>query len=95
MAKKSDEKDAIRKIWLAGIGAYGRAFTEAKGAVESLTGKSSEVFEELLEREANWSEKAKPRFQILKLMIVLPKCEHAYLAQLTKVKVVLKHGFIN
>jgi len=50
MAKKSDEKDAIRKIWLAGIGAYGRAFTEAKGAVESLTGKSSEVFEELVQK---------------------------------------------
>lgn len=48
MAKKPDDKDAIRKIWLAGVGAYGRAFTEAKGAVGSLTGKSSEVFEELV-----------------------------------------------
>jgi len=50
MAKTPDDKDAIRKIWLAGIGAYGRAFTEAKGAVESLTGKSSEVFEELVRK---------------------------------------------
>ena len=48
--EKTDEKDAIRKIWLAGIGAYGRAFTEAKGAVETLTGKSSEVFEELVSK---------------------------------------------
>ena len=48
--KKPDEKDAIRKVWLAGIGAYGRAFTEAKGAVGSFTGKSSEVFDELVSK---------------------------------------------
>lgn len=45
---KTDEKDMVRKIWLAGIGAYGRAFTEAKGAVDSLTGKSSAVFDDLV-----------------------------------------------
>jgi len=50
MAKSSDDKDMVRKIWLAGIGAYGRAFTEAKGAVDSLTGKSSEVFDELVQK---------------------------------------------
>ncbi|GGX64280.1 hypothetical protein GCM10011309_12980 [Litorimonas cladophorae] len=48
--KKPDEKDAIRKVWLAGIGAYGRAFAEAKGAVGTLTGKSSEVFDELVSK---------------------------------------------
>ncbi len=47
---KPDDKDTIRKIWLAGIGAYGRAFAEAKGAVGSLTGKSSEVFDELVNK---------------------------------------------
>ena len=45
-----DEKDMVRKIWLAGIGAYGRAFSEAKGAVDSLTGKSSAVFDELVQK---------------------------------------------
>ena len=50
MAKTPDDKVAIRKIWLAGIGAYGRAFTEAKGAVESLSGKTSEVFDELVQK---------------------------------------------
>jgi len=38
------------KIWLAGIGAYGRAVTEAKGAVDSLAGKGSEVFDELVQK---------------------------------------------
>ena len=46
----TDEKDMVRKIWLAGIGAYGRAFSEAKGAVDSLTGKSSAVFDELVQK---------------------------------------------
>lgn len=50
MAKSPQDKDTVRKIWLAGIGAYGRALSEAKGAVDSLTGKSSEVFEELVQK---------------------------------------------
>lgn len=50
MAKTPSDKDTIRKIWLAGIGAYGRAVTEAKGAVDSLTGKGSEVFDELVQK---------------------------------------------
>ena len=51
--KKAPEKkptDTARRIWLAGIGAYGRALTEAKGAVDDLTGKSSEVFEDLVQK---------------------------------------------
>lgn len=50
MAKTPSDKDTVRKIWLAGIGAYGRAVTEAKGAVDSLTGKGSEVFDELVQK---------------------------------------------
>ena len=46
----NDDKDMVRKIRLAGIGAYGRAFSEAKGAVDSLTGKSSAVFDELVQK---------------------------------------------
>ncbi|RKQ70986.1 poly(hydroxyalkanoate) granule associated protein phasin [Litorimonas taeanensis] len=49
---KGDKKnhDTARRIWLAGIGAYGRALTEAKGAVDDITGKSSEVFEDLVQK---------------------------------------------
>lgn len=50
MSKTSSDKETVRKIWLAGIGAYGRAFAEAKGAVDSLTGKGSEVFDELVQK---------------------------------------------
>lgn len=48
--KKGSKNDTARRIWLAGIGAYGRALTEAKGAVDDLTGKSSEVFEDLVQK---------------------------------------------
>jgi len=48
--KTNDKPDVARKIWLAGIGAYGRAFTEAKGAVDELRGKSSEVFDDLVQK---------------------------------------------
>lgn len=53
MAKDDKSKhtpDVARRIWLAGIGAYGRAFTEAKGAVDELRGKSSEVFDDLVQK---------------------------------------------
>lgn len=50
MAKTPSDKDTIRKIWLAGIGAYGRAVTEAKGAVDTLAGKGSDVFDELVQK---------------------------------------------
>lgn len=49
MAKKPHASaDTARKIWLAGIGAYGRAFTEAQEQVAKLTGESARVFEDLV-----------------------------------------------
>lgn len=58
MAKKSEKpgsdkrpaSDTARRIWLAGIGAYGRAFTEAQGAIKDVTGKSSAVFDDLVQK---------------------------------------------
>ncbi len=48
--KKRSTTDTARRIWLAGIGAYGRAFTEAQGAIKDVTGKSSDVFDELVQK---------------------------------------------
>ena len=53
--KRSSPKSAqesARRIWLAGIGAYGRAFTEAQEALKDVTGKSSEVFDDLVQKGA-------------------------------------------
>jgi hypothetical protein len=49
LAKKpAPSADTARKIWLAGIGAYGRAFSEAQEQVAKLTGESHRVFEDLV-----------------------------------------------
>jgi hypothetical protein len=46
--KPAYSADTARKIWLAGIGAYGRAFSEAQEQVAKLTGESHRVFEDLV-----------------------------------------------
>ena len=48
--KKRSNTETARRIWLAGIGAYGRAFSEAQEALKDVTGKSSEIFEELVQK---------------------------------------------
>ncbi|WP_409433400.1 phasin family protein [Litorimonas sp. RW-G-Af-16] len=48
--KKRKNSDTARRIWLAGIGAYGRAFSEAQGAIKEVTGKSSDVFDDLVQK---------------------------------------------
>ena len=55
MAKKSkttveQSSDLARKIWLAGVGAYGQAYTNTREGVEKAGAYSSEVFDELVER---------------------------------------------
>lgn len=53
-AKKTTAKsaavdtDIARKIWLAGVGAYGRMYTETQGAVEKLAVSASEAFDQLV-----------------------------------------------
>ena len=48
IAKTRDEIDIARKIWLAGVGAYGRVFVETQGALEKLAGSASETFDQLV-----------------------------------------------
>ncbi len=53
MADKKNKRssgEAARRIWLAGIGAYGRAFTEAQEALKDVTGGTSRVFDELVQK---------------------------------------------
>lgn len=62
MAKKKSEQpeseiddkrstgETARRIWLAGVGAYGRAFTEAQEALKDVTGSTSKVFEDLVQK---------------------------------------------
>lgn len=42
--------ETAHKIWLAGIGAYGKAYDEAKGGYSKLNHNTSELFEDLVKR---------------------------------------------
>ena len=42
--------DTARKIWLAGIGAYGRAFSEASDQLSKVTKGGGKVFDDLVEK---------------------------------------------
>ncbi len=42
------DTDIARKIWLAGVGAYGRMFAETQEAVEKLATSANEAFEQLV-----------------------------------------------
>ncbi|PHR92280.1 MAG: hypothetical protein COA69_07820 [Robiginitomaculum sp.] len=56
MANRKDRKskpatgDTARKIWLAGIGAYGRAFSEAQGSLAKVTKGSGKMFDDLVQK---------------------------------------------
>lgn len=45
-----DANDTARRIWLAGVGAYGRLFQEAQGQVEKVAGTANEAFDQLVAR---------------------------------------------
>lgn len=47
---KKGAGDTARRIWLAGLGAYGKAFSEASESFKDVTGKTSEVFDDLAQK---------------------------------------------
>ncbi len=47
-AKPAVDVDIARKIWLAGVGAYGRILAETQGAVEKFAATANETFDELV-----------------------------------------------
>ncbi len=54
MAKKPEtpprRAEMARKIWLAGVGAYGRAFSDAQESLAKVTDDTSRMFEDLVAR---------------------------------------------
>ncbi len=49
-SKSRSTSETARRIWLAGIGAYGRAFSEAQEALKDVSGKGGEIFEDLVQK---------------------------------------------
>ena len=51
-----------RKIWLAGIGAYGKGYEEAKGRLETLSTDSSKLFADLVKKGESLVTEGKSKF---------------------------------
>jgi len=49
-ATAADVREMARKIWLAGLGAYGRAFSEGRDMLKTAQERGSDVFEDLVAR---------------------------------------------
>lgn len=46
--KAATAEEMARKVWLAGLGAYGKGYEEVKGRFESLSTDSNKLFNELV-----------------------------------------------
>jgi|GEM_PF-138578 len=47
---EAQTRDMAQKIWLAGLGAYGRAYTEAATSAKKMNAGTTELFEDLVQR---------------------------------------------
>jgi poly(hydroxyalkanoate) granule-associated protein len=61
--KVNQAEDLARKIWLAGIGAYGKGFDEAQGQYEKLNSEATKLFNELVEKGEKLEGEAKEKFE--------------------------------
>lgn len=62
-AKFNEAEEFARKIWLAGLGAYGKSIDEAQGRYEQLSSETQKVFEELVVKGEKLEENAKGKFK--------------------------------
>ena len=59
--KTTAEMDMPRKIWLAGVGAYGRVHAETQEAMEKLTHSAADTFEQLVAKGEEIEERVRSR----------------------------------
>ncbi|GAB3383796.1 phasin family protein [Spongiibacter taiwanensis] len=58
----SQAGELAKSIWLAGLGAYGRAYDEAQEAVEKASKETPKLFKELVSKGNKLEEQAKEKF---------------------------------
>jgi len=56
-------EDFARKIWLAGLGAYGKSYDEVQDRVENLNTEASKVFDELVVKGEKLEAEAKTKIK--------------------------------
>lgn len=59
---EAQSRDVAQKIWLAGLGAYGRAYSEAAENAKKVNTGTSELFEDLVKRGTEIDGEMKARF---------------------------------
>lgn len=62
-SKITEAEEFARKIWLAGLGAYGKSVEEAQGRYEKLSADASKVFDDLVSKGETLEEDAKTKFK--------------------------------
>ena len=62
-SKISEAEEFARKIWLAGLGAYGKSVDEAQGQYEKLTKDANKMFDELVSKGETLESDAKDKFK--------------------------------
>lgn len=64
--KAASAEIMARKVWLAGLGAYGKGFEEAKGRFETLSTDSNKLFAELVVKGEALETEGKGKFSEVK-----------------------------
>ena len=62
--KVNEAEEFARKIWLAGLGAYGKSFDEAQGRYEKMSVEASKMFDDLVVKGSKIETEAKDKFQV-------------------------------
>lgn len=59
----NDAEVLARKVWLAGIGAYGKSFDEVQGRYEQINTEAGKVFDDLVNKGEKLEADAKGKFE--------------------------------
>lgn len=62
-SKINEAEEFARKIWLAGLGAYGKSVDEAQGRYEKLSAEATKMFDELVSKGETIETDAKSKFK--------------------------------
>ena len=61
--KINEAEEMARKIWLAGLGAYGKSVDEAQGRYDKLSEEASKMFDELVSKGESLEGDARSKFK--------------------------------
>lgn len=67
--RAASAEDMARKVWLAGLGAYGKGYEEVKGRFETLSTDSNKLFDELVAKGAKLEAEGKGKIEEVKTKV--------------------------